>query len=59
MKKLIASTVMGDYYEIELSEAKTRDKMAEDLEKELPKILTPHQMQVAHHLLVQIGRAHV
>jgi endonuclease-3 len=41
---------------LELSDAKTRDKMAEELERELPKVLSDEQMQVAHHLLVLHGR---
>lgn len=41
---------------LELSESTTRDKMAEELERDLPKALDGAQMQVAHHLLVLHGR---
>lgn len=39
-----------------LSDLKSRDKMAEELERELPKVLSPQRMQVAHHLMVLHGR---
>ena len=41
---------------LELSDAKTRDNMAKELEEELPKVLSEKQMQIAHHLLVLHGR---
>ena len=41
---------------LELSNAKTRDNMAKELEEELPKVLSEKQMQIAHHLLVLHGR---
>lgn len=41
---------------LELAKATSREKMADELEQELPKILSEHQMQIAQHLLVLHGR---